>query len=475
MSDSISRVNSYVSRNNIKKNSFSDIDDINNEFPIKTCFNSFLCEYGNPNKTNPLIRSYGNLNKKNEIVQKIYTKRKAINSLYKIKDTVFSSIIGKPVSLKYLELGMKKIFFGPEGFITNKVNFLKKVYKKKRDFHIGLDTRIYAGNLDYLDLRTKNSYNNRIDEAKRAYFARSSNFALAENNKKKRKDVFKNKRNKIENKSSLFLNKFNLTTSSDDIKKICLNEPKKIHSFSNKEIKKNFSSQQQKSKMKSKIKLKLKHKKLNLNLFSPIFNDNNRLLSGLTSSNHYCNIYKKVINKTKINQKIIKQTKNQLKQKIKSINEPLSDMESDLNSFLDNSNTYKRLYEIEPKDDKIKQDIEIISDIKIIDEKSKVKASNKLKEEIDNDKFRFSILRLSDGIKNLNEDTALKLAHNITHNYIEETQGSSYITQNGNFFKKNNYNAQLRNLCSSNLKKMEKMAFSLDLLKNKFNLRSGCK
>ncbi len=475
MSDSLSRVNSYISRNNIKKNSLSDTDDINNEFPIKTCFNSFLCEYGNPNKTNPLIRSYGNLNKKNEIVQKIYTKRKAINSLYKIKDTVFSSIIGKPVSLKYLELGMKKIFFGPEGFITNKVNFLKKVYKKKRDFHIGLDTRIYAGNLDYLDLRTKNSYNNRIDEAKRAYFARSSNFALAENNKKKRKDVFKNKRNKIENKSSLFLNKFNLTTSSDDIKKICLNEPKKIHSFSNKEIKKNFSSQQQKSKMKSKIKLKLKHKKLNLNLLSPIFNDNNRLLSGLTSSNHYCNIYKKVINKTKINQKIIKQTKNQLKQKIKSINEPLSDMESDLNSFLDNSNTYKRLYEIEPKDDKIKQDIEIISDIKIIDEKSKVKASNKLKEEIDNDKFRFSILRLSDGIKNLNEDTALKLAHNITHNYIEETQGSSYITQNGNFFKKNNYNAQLRNLCSSNLKKMEKMAFSLDLLKNKFNLRSGCK
>ena len=187
MSDSISRVNSYVSRNNIKKNSFSDIDDINNEFPIKTCFNSFLCEYGNPNKTNPLIRSYGNLNKKNEIVQKIYSKRKAINSLYKIKDTVFAGIIGKPVSLKYLELGMKKIFFGPEGFITNKVNFLKKVYKKKRDFHIGLDTRIYAGNLDYLDLRTKNSYNNRIDEAKRAYFARSSNFALAENNKKKKK------------------------------------------------------------------------------------------------------------------------------------------------------------------------------------------------------------------------------------------------------------------------------------------------
>ena len=475
MSDSLSRVNSYISRNNIKKNSLSDTDDINNEFPIKTCFNSFLCEYGNPNQTNTLIRSYGNLNKKNEIVQKIYSKRKAINSLYKIKDTVFAGIIGKPVSLKYLELGMKKIFFGPDGFITNKVNFLKKVYKKKRDFHIGLDTRIYAGNLDYLDLRTKNSYNNRIDEAKRAYFARSSNFALAENNKKKRKDVFKNKRNKIENKSSLFLNKFNLTTSSDDIKKICLNEPKKIHSFSNKEIKKNFSSQQQKSKMKSKIKLKLKHKKLNLNLLSPIFNDNNRILSGLTSSNHYCNIYKKVINKTKINQKIIKQTKNQLKQKIKSINEPLSDMESDLNSFLDNSNTYKRLYEIEPKDDKIKQDIEIISDIKIIDEKSKLKASNKLKEEIDNDKFRFSILRLSDGIKNLNEDTALKLAHNITHNYIEETQGSSYITQNGNFFKKNNYNAQLRNLCSSNLKKMEKMAFSLDLLKNKFNLRSGCK
>ena len=107
---SLYRVNSYISRNSFRKDSYSDIRNIRDEVPIKTCFNSFLCEYGSKNTNNNLICSYASLNKKNEIFQKIYSKRKAINNLYKVKDTVFSNIIGKPVSLKYLELGMKKIF-----------------------------------------------------------------------------------------------------------------------------------------------------------------------------------------------------------------------------------------------------------------------------------------------------------------------------------------------------------------------------
>ena len=250
---SLYRVNSYISRNSFRKDSYSDIRNIRDEVPIKTCFNSFLCEYGSKNTNNNLICSYASLNKKNEIFQKIYSKRKAINNLYKVKDTVFSNIIGKPVSLKYLELGMKKIFFGPDGFITNKVNFLKKVYKKKRDFHIGLDTRIYAGNLDYLDLRTKNSYNNRVDEAKRAYFTRSSNFAVAINKNDKRNsdcknNKNKNKRNKIENKRTF--SKFNLTTSSDNIQ--LEDSKRKVNSFTQENKKIKLLSNEQKNKVKIK-------------------------------------------------------------------------------------------------------------------------------------------------------------------------------------------------------------------------------
>ena len=173
---------------------------------------------------------------------------------------------------------------------------------------------------------------------------------------------------------------------------------------------------------------------------------------------------------------MIKKTKKELKLKINSLalDEPLSEKESDLYSFLDNSNPFKKIYEVDSKEEKIMQDIEIITNMKITDEKTKAKATNKLIDEIDNDKFRFSILRLSDGIRNLNEDTALKLANEITNNYLEETQGS-YISQNGNTFKKPNYDIQLRNNCSYNLKKMERMAFSLDLLKSKFHLNQGSK
>ena len=474
---SLYRVNSYISRNSFRKDSYSDIRNIRDEVPIKTCFNSFLCEYGSKNTNNNLICSYASLNKKNEIFQKIYSKRKAINNLYKVKDTVFSNIIGKPVSLKYLELGMKKIFFGPDGFITNKVNFLKKVYKKKRDFHIGLDTRIYAGNLDYLDLRTKNSYNNRVDEAKRAYFTRSSNFAVAINKNDKGNSNYKNnknknKRNKIENKRTF--SKFNLTTSSDNIQ--LEDSKRKVNSFTQENKKIKLLSNEQKNKVKNKIKLKLKNRKLNLNLLSPKFKSN-RILSGLTSPKHYTKIdEKKIAYDRKKNQKLIKKTKKELKLKINSLalDEPLSEKESDLYSFLDNSNPFKKIYEVDSKEEKIMQDIEIITNMKITDEKTKAKATNKLIDEIDNDKFRFSILRLSDGIRNLNEDTALKLANEITNNYLEETQGS-YISQNGNTFKKPNYDIQLRNNCSSNLKKMERMAFSLDLLKSKFHLNQGSK
>ena len=42
---SLYRVNSYISRNSFRKDSYSDIRNIRDEVPIKTCFNSFLCEY----------------------------------------------------------------------------------------------------------------------------------------------------------------------------------------------------------------------------------------------------------------------------------------------------------------------------------------------------------------------------------------------------------------------------------------------
>ena len=70
---------------------------------------------------------------------------------------------------------------------------------------------------------------------------------------------------------------------------------------------------------------------------------------------------------------MIKKTKKELKLKINSLvlDEPLSEKESDLYSFLDNSNPFKKIYEVDSKEEKIMQDIEIITNMKITDEKTK--------------------------------------------------------------------------------------------------------
>ena len=199
----------YTSRNksslNINCNLKEKSPIINNNIlgatPRKQVFYPFLSDENSNLRNVPYIKT-----KKNQFSRDLKTTNKKFLSYFNIKNTIFEKMSNeKPPAYKKLIKGMKKIFFGPKGLITKKINFLKNIYKKKNNiFNIGINTRIYAGTLDYLDSKDKNTLSNRLYETKKKFLQRSSNFAIAENDNEKRDALFSSnftKKNKIDRKS----------------------------------------------------------------------------------------------------------------------------------------------------------------------------------------------------------------------------------------------------------------------------------
>ena len=169
--------------------------------PKKQVFYPFLSD----ENSNLGYAPYINL-KKNQFSRDFKRTNKKFLSYFNIKNTIFKKMSNeKPPAYKKLIKGMKKFFFGPKGKITKKINFLKNIYKKKSNiFNIGINTRIYAGTLDYLDSKDKNTLSNRLYETKKKFLQRSSNFAIAENDNDKRDALFSSnftKKNKLDRKS----------------------------------------------------------------------------------------------------------------------------------------------------------------------------------------------------------------------------------------------------------------------------------
>ena len=212
MSGNNSKEEIFISRNkkNVSSNSIKSLD---NDIRLRTIFNSFFSNNSNDDYSLSSPHCLSKISsKKNEIFQRIYKRRKLVNSLFSVKNSIFSKATSeKPISLKYFEFGLKKVFFGPDGLITNKFGYLKQAYKRKRKTNIGLDTRIFTGCLDYLDLKNKKSSTNRLDEFARNYMKRSANFAVAEG----QNDIIHAKiASKLSEKKNSNFSKINANTTS---------------------------------------------------------------------------------------------------------------------------------------------------------------------------------------------------------------------------------------------------------------------
>ena len=112
-------------------------------------------------------------------------------------------------AINFFKKGFRRMFFGPKGIVTRKSTELKNYYKSFIS-DIDLNSKIYAGSLDYYDyLSGYNSFFERLKESRKKILKVSGNFAVANNSldklhaayleyiKKRRKNSFSLNKNKL--------------------------------------------------------------------------------------------------------------------------------------------------------------------------------------------------------------------------------------------------------------------------------------
>ena len=481
------------------------------ETPVKQVFRPFLSEENVKPKLNLKKINYtqttqnkkSKYKKSNELLQKIKKDKKEFKSFFKIKNTVFNEIkIDKPEALKKFEKGLKLCFFGKEGYITKKVDSLKRIYKKKRN-SIGIDTKIYAGTLDFLDLKSKKtSYGGRLDDIKRGYLFRSNNFSVARDRFSRREALFiannsKKKKNQrilsaqINHKSPFitdYKERNNFFNETMNILKNNFNTINNLSSFNNTNFINSYRSIPSSAKTTKNKNIQSKfYKKINKNrINSPNKsrqekNENKQNEDNIYSSYEYHNfnsdLYSPISSPETIKyKKKLNKTKKELNEKIKTMESPIPQLEGELYEIIDRINEFQN-EEIIKQDfnkEKLKEDIYIITGIKLPEKKNKISAKKFLQETIENKdtKFKNAVSRFTKGLKNMDEETALKCVEEIT----PYTPKKDYKKLNYNVKKKKvveeKYipDEKLRSKCIENDKKMERLTFSLDKLKVRYGL-----
>ena len=127
--------------------------------------------------------------------------------------------------------GFGKYFFGPNGIVTEKVKELRDYYELK-NLKIGLNKKIYAGNLDFYNFMTKmDSYTKRLFHSKQKILSISHNFDIVSSFEAATKEI--TEKNKLYNPNKDFV-KINI----QKIKNYCTSYP---NSDYEENMKKNFS------------------------------------------------------------------------------------------------------------------------------------------------------------------------------------------------------------------------------------------
>ena len=155
--------------------------------------------------------------------------------------------------------------------------------------------------------------------------------------------------------------------------------------------------------------------------------------------------------------------------------EKIKNDNKDINLNPEESKRIKKFKEKNDKINKIKKNIELVTNIKIVDNKSKKKAKFILKNGIQGPKaniYKSSFFRYTDGIDKINSDAAFKFGNDINNNYNEEVNENDFIYNEDNYLpKKNYYNKNLRKNCNLNSEKIKQILNKITKFtdKNKVN------
>ena len=102
--------------------------------------------------------------------------------------------------------GFKDIFFGPKGIVTRKSSELIRYYKSFES-KSNLNSKIYAGSLDYYDyLSNYNSFFERLKNSRRKMLKINGNFSVANDNWEKLRAFYDKYQQKRKIKGSLIQN-----------------------------------------------------------------------------------------------------------------------------------------------------------------------------------------------------------------------------------------------------------------------------
>ena len=470
----------------------------NEETEIKPVFRPFLSEENVKPKlnlkkiSNNANNTKSNSKKRNELYNKIKKDKSEFKSYFKIKNTIFNQIkLDKPEALKKLEKGLKVVFFGKEGYITKKLDSLKKIYKKRRN-SIGIDTKIYAGTLDFLDLKSKNSMGGRLDDYKKNYLFRSNNFSVARDKFGRREAMFianNSKKRKIQkNVKRLFSAQNNQSPFITDYK-----NKNYINEYTIKLLKANFntistfSSIPQSAKT-NKTQLKTENKtnksmnnrtrKKNRNEICKTLeiNENKDLYSTYEYHNCKSDLYSPISSPETIKiKKEIKKTKRQLSERIKTMEFPMPELEGELYEIIERTNLMENedMQKENFKTQKLKEDIYIITGIKLPENKKQTPVKKLVQESLENKDIRQkkALKRFTKGLKNMDEETALKCVEEFTPYTPKKTFKKLDLYKPKKVVEEKYIpDDKLRIKCVENDKKMERLAFSLDKLKVKYDL-----
>ena len=465
---------------------FNNIDNIANVTPIKSVFKPFLSEENIENSKNKIFPEHKKFN--DDIVYQFKNQSRRIKELYKIDNTIFNQIIYEKENEKELKEN------------SSRKKSIKKLFDKKK--FEGLDDKIFAGTLDYLELDHHNLDLKKLNNIKKDYLLHSSNFHIAQNksevrnyknllspspNKKQynyltssnRKrtlsenlNIEETKRNSIKDNN----NNINTNNNSNNTKEndILISPSKTIYSL--KKIS-SYKRPQTGIEIKSKIPIKFLN---NSNIFKSRNTGNNMIKSKTIDFNGYDNIYADLyLTKGSIEsfqlKKEMRKTKNEIVSKLKkNIERPISKMENQLLRIIDRANKVKNKEILNKNNkDKLKKDIEIITGIKVKLRNKKQKAKKFLLETIKgdfNEKRKKAMLKISDKILNMNDETALKFAEEITTSYFKKTRKGKYFCPKTKKYTNVNFNMDIRKNLVINQKKVYRMTFSLEKLKSKFDL-----
>ena len=106
-------------------------------------------------------------------------KKNKVRKYFDIKNTIFKDMQAKnSVTYKMFIQGFAKLFFGPNGIVTNKCTFLREYYDS-RTRKLDLKNKIYAGSLDYYNLINEtSSYSKRLNLSRQQFLTNSQNLMV---------------------------------------------------------------------------------------------------------------------------------------------------------------------------------------------------------------------------------------------------------------------------------------------------------